>query len=79
VSAAAVDSGETVVVADVLADPRYLEALGATRSEIIVPVRGAGSAVVGTIDVESKRVDAFGAEDRQRVERCATALAPLWS
>jgi L-methionine (R)-S-oxide reductase len=79
VSAAAVDSGETVVVGDVLTDARYLEALGDTRSEMIVPVQGAGSAVVGTIDVESERVDAFGAEDRQLVERCAAALAPLWS
>jgi L-methionine (R)-S-oxide reductase len=79
VSAAAVESGETVTVTDVAGDPRYLEALGDTRSEMIVPVRGADSAVVGTIDIESERADAFGAEDQELLEQCGAALRPLWS
>ena len=64
-SGAAVASGETVVVGDVSKDPRYLTAFGSTRSEIIVPIVGrAGRKVVGTIDVESEKVDAFSEEDR---------------
>jgi putative methionine-R-sulfoxide reductase with GAF domain len=69
----------TVVVGDVRKDRRYLTAFGSTLSEIIVPVihpqRGA---VIGTIDVESERTNAFSDEDRQMLEKCAVAALPLW-
>ena len=72
---AAVASGETVVVGDVSKDPRYLTAFGSTRSEIIVPkVDRSGGKVVGTIDVESEKVDAFTEEDLFALERCAAEL-----
>ena len=78
-SGTAVASGETVMVGDVSKDPRYLTAFGSTRSEIIVPVVDrAGRKVVGTIDVESERVDAFSEEDRAALERCASAGAELF-
>ena len=78
-SSAAVASTETVVVGDVREDPRYLTAFGSTRSEIIVPVLGSmGREVVGTIDVESERVDAFSEGDRATLERCAAAVAGLF-
>ena len=78
-SGAAVASGETVMVGDVSKDPRYLTAFGSTRSEIIVPVLDrAGRKVVGTIDVESERVDAFSEEDRAALERCASTVAELF-
>ena len=74
-SGAAVASGETVVVGEVSKDPRYLTAFGSTRSEIIVPiVDRAGGKVVGTIDVESEKVDAFTEEDLSALERCAAEL-----
>src|ERR687895_199912 len=64
---------------DVSKDPRYLKAFGTTRSEIIVPiVDRAGRKVMGTIDVESEKVDAFSEEDRAALERCAVALAELF-
>ena len=67
------------MVGDVSKDPRYLTAFGSTRSEIIVPVLDpTGRKVVGTIDVESDRVDAFSEEDRAALERCAVALAELF-
>jgi GAF domain-containing protein len=74
---AAVAAGETVVVDDVGADPRYLTTFGSTRSELVVPVRIEGD-VRGLIDVESDRPAAFDAEDRAFVERCAEAAALLW-
>jgi putative methionine-R-sulfoxide reductase with GAF domain len=50
------------------------------RSEIDVPVldheRGTP---VGLLRVESDLPDAFGAEDRSRLEECAAALAPFWT
>ena len=57
---AAISSGRTVNVGDVAADSRYLTAFGTTRSEIVVPVfDGTSESVVGTIDVESEKPNAF--------------------
>jgi GAF domain-containing protein len=73
-SGAAVASGERVVVGEVSKDPRYLTAFGSTRSEIMVPiVDRSGGKVVGTIDVESEKVDAFTEEDLSALERCAAS------
>ena len=78
-SSSAVASGKTVVVGDVSKDPRYLTAFGSTRSEIIVPIVGrVGRKVVGTIDVESEKVDAFSEEDLAVLEHCAAAAAELF-
>jgi L-methionine (R)-S-oxide reductase len=74
---AAVAAGEPVVVADVTADPRYLTTHATTRSEIVVPVLHE-NAVVGLIDVESERANAFGESDKQLLECCAMAIVPLW-
>ena len=43
-----------------------------------MPVRDRTGAVVGTIDVESAAVDAFGDEDEVLLARCAEALRGLW-
>ncbi len=78
-SSSAVASGKTVVVGDVSKDPRYLTAFDSTRSEIIVPVLGrTGRKVVGAIDVESDRVDAFSEEDRAALELCAAVVAGIF-
>ena len=77
-SGEAVATRRTVVCNDVLNDPRYLVALGDTRSEIIVPVRSVSGAVVGTLDVEAAREDAFSDADREFLEECASAAAGLW-
>lgn len=64
----------SVVVPDVTRDPRYLACSLATRSEIVVPiVRGAE--VLGEIDVDSDRLDAFGDEDRTLLEETADLVA----
>ncbi len=75
---AAAAAGETVVVDDVLADPRYLKTFGSTRAEIVVPVVVDG-AVRGLVDVESEQRGAFGDADRALLEERAAALAPLWA
>ncbi len=76
----AVTTRATVVVGDVAADERYLQALGDTRSEIIVPVLDPrDGSVVGTLDVESQRRAAFGPADQLLLERAAAALLPLWT
>lgn len=71
---------ETIVVDDVAADPRYLACFASTRSEIVVPIIGAGgdgARVIGEIDVDSDRPAAFGPDDRAYLERVAARLADL--
>jgi putative methionine-R-sulfoxide reductase with GAF domain len=75
----AVRTSRTMNVGDVSKDPRYLPTLGTTRSEIIVPVLSAASRqVIGTIDVESERFNAFASRDVKFLEECAGVLSPLY-
>jgi GAF domain-containing protein len=67
---AAVASGETVVVDDVNADPRYLSCSICTKSEIVVPIRAHGR-VVGEIDIDSHTPAAFSGTDRSFLEEAA--------
>jgi putative methionine-R-sulfoxide reductase with GAF domain len=46
-------------------DCRYLTAFGSTLSEVIIPVLDHSPAVIGTIDVESERANAFSDVDRE--------------
>ena len=71
---AAVAQGQTVIVEDVSADPRYLACSLETRSEIVVPIRARGR-VVGEIDIDSHTLNAFGADDRSFLENCAEVLS----
>jgi GAF domain-containing protein len=78
-TAAAIREKQTVVVGDVTSDPRYLTAFGNTRSEIIIPVLDEKTgAVIGTIDVESERPNAFSKDDQRILEQCARSARPLW-
>src|SRR5580704_12498983 len=54
---------EPVLVGDVRNDPRYLNALDAVRTELAVPMT-ARSKLVGVIDVQSTRVNAYSEQDR---------------
>ncbi len=67
---AAASSGQTVVVDDVNADPRYLACSLETRSEIVTPIFVNGN-VVGELDIDSHTPAAFGEDDRKLVEHCA--------
>jgi GAF domain-containing protein len=73
----AIARAAAVVVDDVASDPDYLEAFGDTRAETIVPVVVDGG-VVGTIDVESDRPNAFRDRDRAFLDGCAAAAVALW-
>jgi GAF domain-containing protein len=73
VCGAAAASGQTEVVDDVNADPRYLACFPSTRSEIVVPISREGR-VVGEIDIDSDRPAAFGEADREFLERVAELI-----
>jgi L-methionine (R)-S-oxide reductase len=70
---AAVSTGETVVVDDVNADPRYLACSLETKSEIVVPIFVNGK-IVGEIDIDSHFPAAFTVDDRALIEYCAVQV-----
>jgi putative methionine-R-sulfoxide reductase with GAF domain len=72
---AALESHKPVVVGDVRKDPRCLPAFHTTRSEIIVPMINEAHNVVGMLDAESDKLDAFGDEDRKFLERAGALIA----
>jgi L-methionine (R)-S-oxide reductase len=72
---AAVEAKETIMVADVHKDPRYLPTFGSTQSEIVVPVITESQKVVGLIDVESEKLNAFTENDRDFLEHAAFLIA----
>jgi len=75
----AIKEKKTVVVGDVTKDLRYLTAFGSTKSEIIIPILDSRRGmVVGTVDVESERTDAFSDTDRKVLEDCGIAASSLW-
>jgi L-methionine (R)-S-oxide reductase len=75
---AAIQQKCAVVVGDVRKDPRYFTAFGSTLSEMIVPVLSPDGRVIGTVDVESEKENAFSPRDQQMIERCADAAKLLW-
>jgi len=72
---AALESGKPVVVGDVHKDVRYLPTFHTTKSEIIVPMQNEHRKILGMLDAESDKLDAFGEEDRQFLERAAGLIA----
>ena len=74
-ASSAVESKQSVMVADVHKDPRYLPTFGSTMSEIVVPIIAESGRAVGLIDVESEKLHAFTEKDREFLERAAALLA----
>ena len=69
----------TVIVNDIDKDEDYLLTFSDTQSEIVVPVFAEdGKKVIGTIDVESERENAFDKEDAEFLENCALSIQSLW-
>jgi GAF domain-containing protein len=76
----AIAQKKTVNVGDVAGDSNYLTALDNTRSEIIVPiVDSKEGGVIGTIDVESERLNAFDPAAQSLLEECASVLKTFWT
>ena len=65
---------ETVVVPDVEKFPGHIACSSASRSEIVVPVRGESGEVVAVLDIDSDRLATFDAVDREWLERIVTLL-----
>ena len=67
---AAASTKQTVIVADVTKDPRYLAGSSMVKSEIVVPIL-AKNKLVGELDIESYFANTFGPAEREFAESCA--------
>ena len=63
-----------IVVGDVRNDPRYLPAIDAVRSEMAIPMV-ARNRLVGVIDMQSTRLNAYTQEDSALVQLVASRVA----
>jgi L-methionine (R)-S-oxide reductase len=63
VCGAAARTGEPQIVPDVHAVPDHIACSASTRSEIVLPVRDRRGEVIGVLDIDSDRPDAFGPSD----------------
>ena len=74
VTGAAAKQRHPILVGDVRADPNYLNALDAVRSELAVPMLARGK-VVGVIDLQSTRLNAYSEQDRALLMLIASRIA----
>ena len=70
---AAAATGKTELISDVNADPRYLSCFVSTKSEIVVPIKK-DDKIVGEIDIDSDRINAFTQDDTVFLEKIADML-----
>ena len=67
-------TGITKVIPDVSTDPTYSMCFRETKSEIVLPIKIA-TRVLGVIDVESDRLDAFSRQEAVLLRQVARMLA----
>jgi sigma-B regulation protein RsbU (phosphoserine phosphatase) len=65
---------EAILVPDVRSDPRYLSVVDAVRTELAAPLISRGK-LIGVIDLESSRVDAYSEYDRALLRVIAARVA----
>lgn len=70
---AAASQKESIIIDDVLSDPRFLACSLSTRSEIVVPLMD-GDKVLGEIDIDSDKPINFSQKDRQMLEQVARVV-----
>jgi len=74
ITGAAAATRQPILVSDVRSDPRYLSALDAVQSELAVPMLTRGK-LVGVIDLQSTRLNAYREQDRALLQLIAGRVA----
>jgi sigma-B regulation protein RsbU (phosphoserine phosphatase) len=74
ITGAAAEVRQPILVKDVRLDKRYLNALDAVRAELAVPMLVRGK-LVGVIDLQSTRLNAFSEQDRALLALIASRVA----
>ena len=69
--------GEALLVPDVTRERRYIELIDGIQSEVAAPMIG-GQSIIGVINVESRKLDAFTPSDRELLMTLASHAARVW-
>ncbi|MDO5757815.1 MAG: GAF domain-containing protein [Rhodobacterales bacterium] len=69
VCGAAARTGQVQLLEDVNAFEGHIACASSTRSEIVLPVRGADGVLIGVLDIDSNQPGAFGSDDAAGLER----------
>lgn len=67
--------GKTVIVRDVGKYPGHITCDARSKSEIVVPVFGKRGDLIGVLDIDSDRLDAFDVEDARGLEQLVSRFA----
>ncbi|WP_199259650.1 GAF domain-containing protein [Paracoccus binzhouensis] len=73
VCGAAARTRQTQLVPDVEAFPGHIACASSTRSELVIPVIGKGGRLIGVLDIDSDRPDAFTQDDADRLQEILDA------
>ena len=65
----------TIIVPDVTKFPGHIACDANSKSEIVVPVFDSAGALIGVLDVDSDRLDAFDEDDQSGLERIVRLFA----
>src|SRR5262249_42783766 len=76
VTGRALGTGEVSVTPDVTQEHNYLEHLPDVLSEIVVPVRGPGGEVIGALDIQAMKKNAFRKQIVEQLRELAQAVSP---
>ncbi|NHF72970.1 GAF domain-containing protein [Paracoccus xiamenensis] len=68
VCGAAARTGDVQLVPDVDAFPGHIACASSTRSELVLPVFGAGNRLIGVLDIDSNQPDAFTVTDAEALK-----------
>lgn len=58
-------TGQAIYAPDVRRDPRYIVSEPRTRSELVIPLRTTANGLIGVLDLQSARPDAFSEADQR--------------
>lgn len=71
------ERNETVVVPDVDEFPGHIACDPRSKSEIVIPIHDDQGAVIGVLDIDSDRKDAFDEEERSFLESAVKLIEPF--
>jgi len=69
----AAKSGKTELIENVQEDDRYLACFTNTKSEIVVPIKK-NEIIIGELDIDSNKPDAFSKDDKEFLEKIADMI-----
>lgn len=70
-------NNQTIIVDNVEEFPGHIACSSLSKSEIVVPIIGEDSEVLGVLDIDSEFLATFDIVDKEYLEKVATILSPI--